>query len=104
MEDIGDFAEGGRRGDRRGRGGRGERDWTQGSIIGNLWTLAWPMTISTTIIMMGPTIDLMWIGKLGPAPLAGVGVATMLVQMMNSARDWADHRYPSHDRPPHRRR
>jgi len=35
---------------------------------------------------MGPTIDLMWIGKLGSAPLAGVGVATMLVMMVNSAR------------------
>jgi putative MATE family efflux protein len=36
--------------------------------------------------MMGPTIDLIWIGKLGAAPLAGVGVATMLVMMVMSAR------------------
>ncbi|MEE8414406.1 MAG: MATE family efflux transporter [Dehalococcoidales bacterium] len=82
----GDFSGRGGRGGGRGRGDRPDRDWTKGSIIGNLWTLAWPMTISTTIRMMGPTIDLIWIGKLGPAPLAGVGVATMLVQMMNSAR------------------
>ncbi|MFC1949287.1 MATE family efflux transporter [Chloroflexota bacterium] len=44
------------------------------------------MTVSTTIRMMGPTIDLIWIGKLGAAPLAGVGAATMLVMMVNSAR------------------
>jgi len=77
---------GGRRGGPRGRSDRLDRDWTKGSIVGNLLSLAWPITITTTIRMMGPTIDLIWIGKLGPAPLAGVGVATMLVMMVNSAR------------------
>jgi len=85
-----DFDAGFAGGGRGGRGGRGhprfEKDWTKGSIIQNLWSLSWPMTISTTIRMMGPTIDLIWIGKLGAAPLAGVGVSSMLVMMVNSAR------------------
>ena len=91
VEEFGGFSGGGGRGRGRGRGrgGKGnrlDRDWTQGSILGNLWSLSWPMTVSTTIRMMGPTIDLIWIGKLGAAPLAGVGVASMLVMMVNSAR------------------
>jgi putative MATE family efflux protein len=62
------------------------RDWTQGSIIGNLWSLSWPMTISTAIRMLGPTIDMIWVGKLGTAALAGVGVSGIAVQVINSAR------------------
>ena len=89
VEEFGGFSGGGGRGRGRGRGGKGnrlDRDWTQGSILGNLWSLSWPMTVSTTIRMMGPTFDLIWIGKLGAVPLAGVGVASMLVMMVNSAR------------------
>lgn len=44
------------------------------------------MTISTAIRMMGPTIDMIWIGRLGTAALAGVGVSGIAVQVINSAR------------------
>ena len=63
-----------------------DRDWTKGSIIGNLWGLAWPMTVSGSIQMLGPTIDMIWVGKLGAASMAGVGVAGMAVMMVNAAR------------------
>ena len=63
-----------------------DRDWTRGSIIGNLWSLSWPMTISTAIRMMGPTIDMIWIGSLGTAAIAGVGVSGMAVQAINAAK------------------
>jgi len=69
-----------------GRQASYDRDWTQGSIIGNLWSLSWPMTISTAIRMMGPTIDMIWIGSLGAAAMAGVGVSGIAVQVINSAR------------------
>ena len=49
------------------RGGRRrsfDRDLTKGSIIGNLWTLTWPTTISGTIFMLGPMIDMIWVGSL----------------------------------------
>ncbi|MBD3646217.1 MAG: hypothetical protein HUJ31_01935, partial [Pseudomonadales bacterium] len=32
-----------------------DRDLTQGSIIANLWHLSWPITISRSIRMLGPT-------------------------------------------------
>ena len=35
--------------------------------------------------MIGPTIDLIWVGKLGPAAIAGVGVSGMIVMLVNAA-------------------
>ncbi len=61
-----------------------QRDLTKGSITGNLWTLAWPMTISTMVMMIGPVIDMFWIGKLGDAAIAAVGVAGTVVMLINA--------------------
>ncbi len=61
-----------------------EKDLTQGSITGNLWSLAWPMTLSTTVMMIGPIIDMVWIGKLGSAEMAGVGISAIVVGLINS--------------------
>ena len=58
------------------------RDWTQGSILKNLLMLSWPMMISQFLNMIGPTIDMIWVGKLGAAPIAGVGVAGMVVMFV----------------------
>jgi putative MATE family efflux protein len=60
------------------------RDWTQGSITGNLWSLSWPLIINQSLNMLGPTIDMVWVGKLGSAAVAGVGLAGMAVQLANS--------------------
>jgi putative MATE family efflux protein len=60
------------------------RDWTKGSISGNLWGLAWPVIVSSTVMTMGPIIDTIWIGKLGSSQMAGVGVATIIVMLVNS--------------------
>ena len=62
-----------------------ERDWTQGSIVGNLWSLSWPMIVTSSFNIVGPTIDMIWVGKLGAASIAGVGVAGMGVQLVNMA-------------------
>jgi putative MATE family efflux protein len=62
------------------------RDWTKGSIFKNLLSLAWPVIISSSLNNIGPTIDLMWVGKLGSASVAGVGVAGMLVQLLDSLK------------------
>ncbi|MBI4283033.1 MAG: MATE family efflux transporter [Chloroflexi bacterium] len=65
-------------------GGRARRDWTQGSILGSLWGLSWPIMVSQTLNMLGPTIDMIWIGKLGSRSMAGVGIASMIVMLVNS--------------------
>jgi putative MATE family efflux protein len=61
-----------------------EKDLTKGSIVGNLWSLAWPMTITTTVMMSGQIIDMIWIGKLGSADMAGVGISGIVVALINS--------------------
>ena len=65
---------------------RFDRDWTKGNIIKNLISLGWPITVGSMLNTLGPTIDMIWVGKLGAAALAGVGVAGMAVMMVNSAR------------------
>lgn len=60
-----------------------EKDWTQGSIINNLWSLSWPIMISQGLTAVGPTIDMIWVGKLGAPSVAGVGIAGMAVMVVN---------------------
>ena len=60
------------------------RDWTKGSILGNLISLSWPMVVSNSLNVMGPTVDMIWVGKLGPVDIAAVGVAGLVVQLVNA--------------------
>jgi putative MATE family efflux protein len=62
-----------------------DRDWTKGNIFRNLLSLSWPMMVSNSLNMIGPTIDMIWVAKLGPATIAGVGVAGMAVILINAA-------------------
>ena len=73
-------------GQSRRRGARFDKDWTQGSIAGNLWSLSWPMIITRSLSLLGPTIDMIWIGKLGAASIAGVGVSAMIVMLIGGVR------------------
>jgi len=71
------------------RGRRGTvsgRDWTKGSIVRNLLSLSWPIIVSNSILMLGPTIDMIWVGKLGAASIAGVGVAGTAVWVATAGR------------------
>ncbi len=61
-----------------------EKDLTKGSIIGNLWSFSWPITVSTMVMMIGPIIDMIWIGKLGLAEIGGVGISGIIVSLINS--------------------
>ena len=56
------------------------RDWTDGGILNNLLLLSWPITVTQTVMSLGPTIDMIWVGKLGAA-VAGVGVSGVCVQL-----------------------
>lgn len=65
-------------------GGRFDRDWTKGGLMHNLLSLSWPMVVTNTLMMLGPTIDMIWVGRLGSASIAGVGVSGMAVMLLNS--------------------
>ncbi|MFC2070609.1 MATE family efflux transporter [Chloroflexota bacterium] len=62
-----------------------QRDWTKGSVSGNLLSLSWPMIVTQGMNMLGQVIDMVWVGRLGAASIAGVGVSTMAVQLINSS-------------------
>jgi putative MATE family efflux protein len=57
------------------------RDWTQGNILKNLMQLSWPMMITQTLMSLGPTIDMVWVGKLGAVAVAAVGVSGVVVHL-----------------------
>jgi putative MATE family efflux protein len=42
------------------------------------------MMVGGSLNMLGPTIDMIWVGKLGAAAIAGVGVSGMVVMLVNS--------------------
>jgi len=52
--------------------------------VKNLLSLSWPMIVTNTLMMLGPTIDMVWVGKLGSSAIAGVGVSGMAVMLLNS--------------------
>jgi putative MATE family efflux protein len=60
------------------------RNWTEGSVLGNLWSLYWPMLITNFMTTLGPFIDLFWVSKLGAASIAGVGISGIAVTVVNS--------------------
>ncbi len=62
-------------------GQRARRDWTQGSIFKNLLLISWPMVVTQTMMSLGPTIDMIWVGRLGGAAVAAVGVSGVAVML-----------------------
>jgi putative MATE family efflux protein len=61
-----------------------ERDWTKGPIIGNLLLLSWPMVLMEALYMIGQIIDMIWVGKIGPSSIAGVGIANIYFLILQS--------------------
>ena len=66
--------------------GRLQRDWTKGSITRNLLSISWPMIVSSLLMHLGPVVDMIWVGKLGAAAVAGVGISSITVQVASSVR------------------
>lgn len=67
-----------------GTGSDIEKDWTKGPIVRNLLLLSWPMVLMEALYMMGQIIDMVWVGRLGPSAIAGVGVANICVLVLMS--------------------
>lgn len=63
-----------------------QRDWTKGSVMGNLLSLSWPIMIHNALYMIGQTVDMIWIGRLGSVAVAGVGAAFIVHMLVLSAK------------------
>lgn len=62
------------------------RDWVKGSVTGNLISLSWPIMVHYALFMIGQAVDMIWIGRLGSAAVAGVGTAFIVHMLVVSAK------------------
>jgi putative MATE family efflux protein len=69
--------------DRAKKTGR-EMNWTQGPIARNLLLLSWPMVLMEGIWVVSQLMDMVWVGRLGPDALAGVGIANVFMGLVYS--------------------
>jgi len=60
------------------------RDWTRGPIVNNLLVLSWPMVLMETLFVVSQVADMVWVGRLGPAAIAGVGIANIVLMLVMS--------------------
>ena len=58
------------------------RDWTQGSIMRNLLLLSWPMVLMETLYVISQVVDMIWVGRLGPSAIAGMGIANIVIMVV----------------------
>jgi putative MATE family efflux protein len=63
------------------------RDWTQGSIVQNLLLLSWPVIVLGALYAANMILEMIWVGKLGPASIAGVGVGGFVVLLVISVKN-----------------
>jgi len=61
------------------------RDWTKGNIFRNLLMLSWPMFVGNIVMILGFTVDLIWVGKLGSVAIAGVGIGGIAMMLVITA-------------------
>jgi putative MATE family efflux protein len=54
------------------------KEWTKGSITRNVLALSMPIMVSDGLRTIGPTIDMIWVGKLGAVSLAALGIGGMI--------------------------
>jgi putative MATE family efflux protein len=63
---------------------RKHRDWTKGSLLRNLLFLSWPMVAMELLWAFSQLWDMIWIGRVGSAAIAGVGIANVVVMLLMS--------------------
>ncbi|HSW57609.1 MAG TPA: MATE family efflux transporter [Dehalococcoidales bacterium] len=55
------------------------RDWTKGNILKNLWLLSWPVIVLGVLYSVNLILEMIWVGRLGSAAIAGVGISGFIV-------------------------
>ena len=62
------------------------KDWTKGSIIHNLLLLSYPIIILNGLWQVNQILEMIWVGRLGAASIAGVGIAGFIIMLMITVR------------------
>ena len=55
------------------------QDLTQGSILGQLWSLAWPMMLSMFFFTLYNLVDAFWVSRISPAAIAAVSISQIIL-------------------------
>jgi putative MATE family efflux protein len=63
-----------------------QKDWTRGSILKNLLLLSWPVIMLGALYSANLILEMIWVGRLGAASIAGVGVAGFVVLLVVSVK------------------
>ena len=58
------------------------RDYTQGSIIKNMWILAIPMMATNALQTLYNVVDMIFVGRLGAAPVAAVSIIGNIIMIL----------------------
>lgn len=58
------------------------KDWTKGNIVQNILLLSWPMILLGVLYSVNLILEMIWVGKLGAASIAGVGVGGFIVMLV----------------------
>jgi putative MATE family efflux protein len=58
------------------------RNWTQGSILQNIWLISWPMIVLNALYSGNLILEMIWVGQLGAASIAGVGIGGFVVLLV----------------------
>jgi putative MATE family efflux protein len=66
---------------------KASRDWTGGNVIQNLLLLSWPVMLLGALYAVNLILEMIWVGKLGPASIAGVGVGGFIVFFVVSIKN-----------------
>jgi len=56
-----------------------DRDLTEGRLVGSIWHLALPLMITSALQDLFNIVDMIFVGRLGPAAIAAVSVSGILV-------------------------
>jgi putative MATE family efflux protein len=62
------------------------RDWTKGSITKNLLMLSWPIVTLNILWTINMLLELVWLGRISEAAIAGVGVAGLVVTLVMTVK------------------
>jgi putative MATE family efflux protein len=57
------------------------KDWTKGNIVRNILQISWPISILGALWAGNQILEMIWLGRLGAASIAGVGVGGFVVAL-----------------------
>ena len=61
---------------------KSKRDLTQGGLARNLWHLALPVMVSSALYDIFNTVDMIFVGRLGPEAIAAVSMSGILMGLI----------------------